>query len=68
MFNSLEGFSFEWIIERGTDIIKIVPSKEAGQKSTAIKKEMEFSKLYSDVLFLKGMRTGTALVSVKILE
>ena len=68
MFNSLEGFSFEWNIETGMDVIKIVSSKEAGQKSSAIKKEMEFSKLYSDVLFLKGVRTGQAVVSVKILE
>lgn len=29
---------------------------------------MEFSKLHSDVLFLKGLRTGTATVSVRIME
>ena len=29
---------------------------------------MEFSKLHSDVLFLKGLKTGTAIVSVKIME
>ena len=29
---------------------------------------MEFSKLHSDVLFLKGIRTGTAVVSVRIME
>ena len=29
---------------------------------------MEFSKLHSDVLFLKGLRTGTATLSVRIME
>lgn len=42
--------------------------KEAAHKSSDLKKEMEFSKLHSDVLFLKGLRTGTATISVRILE
>jgi len=29
---------------------------------------MEFSKLHSDVLFLKGLKTGMATVSVRIME
>jgi len=29
---------------------------------------MEFSKLHSDVLFLKGLKTGMATISVRIME
>jgi hypothetical protein len=29
---------------------------------------MEFSKLHSDVLFLKGLKTGMATLSVRIME
>lgn len=60
IFNTLEGFRFEWNIDTGTDIVKIVTTKEAQHKQSEIKREMEFSKLHSDVLFLKGLRTGTA--------
>lgn len=42
--------------------------KEAAHKSTDIKREMEFSKLHSDALFLKGLRTGQAIISVRISE
>jgi hypothetical protein len=42
--------------------------KEAAHKSSDIKKEMEFSKLHSDALFLKGLRTGVATISVRINE
>lgn len=68
MFNSLEGFSFEWNIERGNDIVKIATNQEAGKKLSEVKREMEFSKLSSDTLFLKGLKTGTAVISAKILE
>lgn len=64
----MEGLRFEWAIERGNDIVKIVTMKEASHKSSDIKKEMEFSKLHSDTLFLKGLRTGLATISVKINE
>lgn len=32
IFNSLDGFRFEWNIEKGNDIVKIITIKEAGQK------------------------------------
>lgn len=64
----MEGLRFEWNIEQGTDIVKIVSMKDASKKQSQRQKEMEFSKLHSDVLFLKGLRTGSATVSVKILE
>lgn len=68
IFNSLEGLRFEWNIDQGTDIVKIVTMKEAAHKQSELQKEMEFSKMHSDVLFLKGLRTGTATLSVKIME
>lgn len=64
----MEGLRFEWTIERGNDIVKIVTMKESSHKSSEVKREMEFSKLHSDSLFLKGLRTGTATISVKINE
>jgi hypothetical protein len=42
--------------------------KEASHKQSEVKREMEFSKMHSDVLFLKGIRTGTATLSVRIME
>lgn len=42
--------------------------KEASHKVSEVKREMEFSKLHSDVLFLKGSKPGTATISVKINE
>jgi hypothetical protein len=64
----VEGFRFEWNVDDGTDNVKIVSMKEASHKSSDLQREMEFSKLHSDVLFLKGLRTGTAKVSVRLLE
>lgn len=42
--------------------------KEASHKQSDLQREMEFSKLHSDVLFLKGLKTGTAKISVRIME
>jgi hypothetical protein len=42
--------------------------KEAAHKSSDIKRDMESSKLHTDMMFLKGIRTGTAILSVKIME
>ena len=33
-----------------------------------MKKEFEFSKMQSDVLFLKGVNQGTSVVTAKIME
>lgn len=68
IFNSLDGLRFEWNIERGTDVVKIVTMREAAHKQSDLKREMEFSKMHSDVLFLKGLRTGIATLSVRIME
>lgn len=46
----------------------MVSMKEAAHKSSDLKREMELSKLYSDILFLKGIRTGVATLSVKLME
>jgi len=48
--------------------VKIVTMKEASHKQSDLKREMEFSKMHSDVLFLKGLRTGTATLSVRLME
>jgi len=42
--------------------------KEAAHKSSDIKREMEQQKVHTDMLFLKGLRTGTAVLSVKLVE
>jgi hypothetical protein len=62
------GFRFEWSIEQGTDIIKFASLKEAQRKSQEINKEMEFSKMQSDIQILKGLRSGTATISVRLIE
>jgi hypothetical protein len=41
---------------------------EAAQESTDIKRDMELLKLHSDVLFLKGLKTGSATIQVHINE
>ena len=46
----------------------MVTMKEAAHKSSDLKREMEFSKLHSDSLFLKGLKTGTATISVRLTE
>ncbi len=46
----------------------MVSMREAAQKSSDIMREMEFSKLHSEALFLKGLRTGTATLSAKLME
>ena len=55
IFSGLEGLRFEWNIDSGTDKVKIVSWKEAAHTSSDLAKEFEFSKMQSDVLFLKGI-------------
>ncbi len=62
------GFRFDWTIEEGTDVVKIVSMQEAGHKTSELAKGMEFSKMHSEVLFLKGIKSGTAKISVKLME
>ncbi len=59
---------FEWSIDSGNDFVKIVSMKEAAHVPSELKKQMEFSKMHSDVLFLKGVKSGTAHISVKLME
>ena len=48
--------------------MKIVSVKEASHASSELKKELEFSKMHSDALFLKGLKSGSATLSVRIME
>ena len=48
--------------------MKFASMKEAAHKSSDIKREMEQQKVHTDMLFLKGIRTGTAVLSVKLVE
>jgi hypothetical protein len=68
IFSGLEGFRFDWDIETGTDKVKIVTWQEAAHASSTLKEEFEFSKMQSDVLFLKGINQGTSRVSSQLLE
>lgn len=42
--------------------------KEAHSKESEIKRNLEFKKYYTDVLYLKGVKTGYATISAKIKE
>ena len=68
VFSSLEGLVFEWKIESGEDIVKIVTLKEAHQRASEIKRGIEYHKQHSDVLLLKGLKSGVATISVRIIE
>jgi len=48
--------------------VKIVSWKEAAHTSSDLKKQLELGKMQSDVLFLKGINQGTAVVQVKLME
>ena len=52
----------------GKDKVKIVSWKEAAHTSSDLKKEFELDKMQSEVLFLKGIKQGNAVVSAKIME
>ena len=66
IYSGLDGFRFEWTIESGNDNVKVVTHEEASLSSQ--KKEFAFSKLQSDVLFLKGVKQGVSRVYAKISE
>jgi len=64
----LEGFQFLWTIEEGGSVVKIVSSADSAEKSTEFKRNMEFNKMQSDTLNLKGTGVGKALISVRLQE
>lgn len=48
--------------------MKIVTLKEAHQRASEIKRGIEYHKQHSDVLLLKGLKSGVATISVRIIE
>ena len=68
MFNGLSGYRFDWNIESGNQNVKIVSWREAARTHSELSQEFELNKLQSEVLFLKGIKQGSAVVTVKLNE
>ena len=68
LFSGLNGYRFDWNIEVGNQNVKVVSWREASRTHSELSQEFELNKLQSEVLFLKGIKQGTSVVSVKINE
>lgn len=58
IFSSMDGFSFDWTITEGTDIIKKFSAPDTGSRNLH----------HTDYFFLRSMKSGFATVSVKLEE
>ena len=58
IFSSMDGFSFDWTITEGTDIIKKFSAPDTGSKQSH----------HTDYFFIRSMKAGFSTVSVKLEE
>ena len=58
IFSSMDGFTFDWTITSGTDIIKKFSAQDIGTRRLR----------HTDYFFIRSMQVGIAQVSVKLEE
>lgn len=58
IFSELDGFSLDWTVTEGKDIVKAVQTQDPRMRHQH----------QTDVFFVKGVKEGTAKVSAKLLE
>lgn len=58
IFSSMDGFSFDWTITEGTDIIKKFSAPDTGSRQSH----------HTDYFFIRSMKAGFSTVSVKLEE
>ena len=68
VFSSLEGLKFDWEIIQNPELVNKVTYKEANYRASDLHTELEKSKIPSDLILLKGIKTGTAIVRVTLSE
>jgi nuclear pore complex protein Nup210 len=68
VFSTVEGMKFQWRIEENTQSLRKIPIKEAHFKTTKKKHEMERKSFSTDIVLLKGLKTGKSRVSVQLIE
>lgn len=68
VFSTVEGMKFQWRIEENPQCLRKIPIKEAHFKTTKKKHEMERKSFMTDIVLLKGLKTGKSRVSVKLIE
>jgi nuclear pore complex protein Nup210 len=67
-FSSLEGMRFVWTIIQKEPILEFVSLKETAIKSSELRKELEGKDFMTDMVVIKGLKTGTAEIRVVIKE
>jgi len=69
-FSTLENLRFDWIIGNSDQdaYITLLPMKEADVVSSQSRLEMEQKKMQTDMILIEGLKTGTAKLTVRIVE
>jgi hypothetical protein len=68
-FSTVQGLMFQWEAEnQGAGALKIVAMTETAYKGSEGLRDIESKHQHSDVAMVKGVRTGKANVSAKLLE
>jgi nuclear pore complex protein Nup210 len=66
LFSGLDGFWFDWHIESGAENVRFSKFSEAAQAHSSYRQEI--SEMQSDVLFLKGVKQGSSIITAQINE
>lgn len=67
-FTSLEGLRFQWHIAQTDRLAAFVSFDESSIKTTKIRHDIEQARAQSDMVVMKGVKTGIVEVSVFIKE
>ena len=72
-FSTLKGLKFRWTIEsggnaKGTDILRFMTWKDSPYNTEPILEKMEAEGFQGNKVLLEGIKTGSAKVSVKLVD
>jgi hypothetical protein len=68
-FASVAGFRFDWRAKNNDQqSLKIIQSSDTLMKTSGVYSEMERQNWMTDIAFLKGQKTGTADIEVRLIE
>ena len=67
-FSSVQGLKFQWEADAGSGALKIVSMTETQYRGTQCLRELEARHQHSNVAMVRGVRTGKANVTAKLLE
>lgn len=62
-FSTLQGMKFEWSIDQKDSLSDFVSYKESSRKASETRESLEMSHFQSDMIVLKGQKTGSVIVN-----